>query len=175
MITCATVLHNHGVTEINTAADAAKAIEPLVAGFPYAGLIAKVIFSVGILAIGLLAIPVLAGSCSYAVSETLGWNEGLYRRFKKACGFYGIIILATLLGLAINFIGIDPIQALIFSAVLNGVAAVPLLFIIAKTGRYQAVMGEYTNTVVSTRLIRIAFIVMLVSSVLMIGSMFFAK
>src|SRR5680860_621254 len=119
VVACASVLFKNGIHNINTAADAAKSLEPLVQGFPYAGLMAKLIFSIGIIGIGLLAVPVLAGSSAYAISETLGWKEGLYRKFSKAIGFYIVIIAATVVGLIINFIGIDPIQALVFTAVFN--------------------------------------------------------
>lgn len=164
VIVCASVLFKNGVTEINNAADAARALEPLVQGFPYAGLIAKIIFSVGILGIGLLAIPTLAGSSAYAISETLGWKEGLYRKFNHAFGFYGIIIIATGVGLLINFLGIDPIQALIFTAVFNGIAAVPLLWMIAKVGNNSEIMGQYKNGVLSNIFVRISFVVMAVAT-----------
>ncbi len=163
VVVCASVLFKNGVTSITTAADAARALEPLVHGFPNAGLIAKIIFSVGILGIGTLAIPTLAGSSAYAISETLGWKEGLYRKFSKAIGFYIVIIVATLVGLLINFVGIDPIQALIFTAVFNGIAAVPLLFMIARVGNNKNIMGEYKNGVVSNIFVRIAFIVMTIA------------
>lgn len=160
VVACASVLFKNGVHTINTAADAARALEPLVQGFPYAGLIAKLIFSVGIIGIGLLAVPVLAGSSAYAISETLGWREGLYRKFKHAIGFYVVIIVATIVGLAINFIGIDPIQALIFTAVFNGIAAVPLLWMIARVGNNRQIMGEYKNSALSNLFVRLALIVM---------------
>ena len=163
VVVCASVLFKHGVTDIKTAADAAAALEPLVQGFPNAGLIAKLIFSIGIIGIGLLAIPTLAGSSAYAISETLGWKEGLYRKFSKAIGFYAVIIAATFVGLIINFIGIDPIQAFIFTAVFNGIAAVPLLFMIAKVGNNTRIMGQYKNGVVSNIFVRIAFVVMTVA------------
>lgn len=162
-ITCATVLFSHGITSINSAADAAKALEPLVQNFPNAGLVAKLLFSVGVTGIGLLAVPVLAGSSSYAISEALGWKEGLHRRFKRAHGFYGVIIVATLVGLAINFLGIDPVRALVFTAVFNGIAAVPLLFMIAKVGTNKKIMGEYTNGKLSNLGVRSAFVVMLLA------------
>lgn len=160
VVVCASVLFRNGVYNINTAADAARALEPLVHGFPYAGLLAKLIFSVGIIGIGLLAIPTLAGSASYAICETFGWREGLYRKFNKAAAFYVVIIIATVVGLLINFIGIDPIKALIFTAVFNGIAAVPLLWMIARVGNNQNIMGEYKNGILSNIFVRIAFIVM---------------
>ena len=160
VVLCGTVLFSHGITSINTAADAAKALEPLVSGFPNSGLVAKLIFSVGVIGLGLLAVPVLAGSASYAISETLGWREGLYRNFKRASGFYMVIVAASLVGLSINFLGVDPIKALVFTAVFNGIAAVPLLFMIAKVGNNQKIMGEYKNTPISNFGVRTAFVVM---------------
>ena len=160
VIACASTLNASGITEINTAADAARALEPLVQSFPNAGLIAKLIFSIGIIGLGLLAVPVLAGSSSYAISEALGWKEGLHRKFRRAKGFYVIIILATLSGLAMNFVGIDPIKALIYTAVFNGIAAVPLLYMIAKIGNNKSIMGDYKNGLLSNLLIRFTFVVM---------------
>ncbi len=163
VVACASVLFKNGITEINTAADAARALEPLVKGFPNAGLVAKAIFSIGIIGTGLLAIPVLAGSSSYAISETFGWREGLYRNFKKATGFYLVIIVATLIGMLINFIGIDPIQALVFAAVFNGIASIPLLWTLARVGNNPDIMGQYKNKFVSNLLVRIAAVVMTIS------------
>jgi Mn2+/Fe2+ NRAMP family transporter len=157
VIVCGSVLFSHGTTSINTASDAAMALEPLVKNFPNAGLIAKLIFSVGILGLGLLAIPTLAGSASYAISETMGWKEGLYRKFKRATGFYAVIAMATLVGLAINFLGIDPIKALVFTAVFNGIAAVPLLFMIARVGNNRTIMGEHKNSTLSNIFVNLAF------------------
>ena len=160
VIACASTLYKHGITEINTASDAARALEPLVQSFPNAGLVAKIIFSVGIIGIGLLAVPVLAGSSSYAISELMGWKEGLHRKFKRAIGFYVVLVLATGAGLAINFMGIDPIKALVFTAVFNGIAAVPLLFMIVKVGNNANIMGQYKNGIMSNLGVRIAFAVM---------------
>lgn len=170
VIACASTLFKHGITEINTAADAARALEPLVQVFPNAGLIAKLIFSVGVIGIGLLAVPVLAGSSSYAISEAVGWKEGLYRKFKRAIGFYIVIILATLAGLIMNFVGIDPIKALIFSAVFNGIAAVPLLYMIAKVGNNTNIMGEYKNGILSNVIIRLTFIIMAAAVLILLYS-----
>ena len=175
VIACASTLNKSGITEINTAADAARALEPLVHGIPNAGLVAKLIFSVGIIGLGLLAVPVLAGSSSYAISETLGWKEGLYRKFSKASGFYLIIILATLAGLGIDFIGIDPIKALVFTAVFNGIAAVPLLFIIAKVGNNSKIMGEYKNGWLSNTVVRLAFGVMAAAVIILFYSFVHGK
>lgn len=167
VIACASVLYKNGVTEINSASDAARALEPLVKGFPNAGLVAKLIFSVGIIGLGLLAVPVLAGSSSYAITETLGWKEGLHRKFKRALGFYIVIIIATLFGLAINFLGIDPIKALIFTAVFNSIASIPLLFMIAKVGNNSRIMGQYKNGLLSNTVVRLAFGIVTVSVIAM--------
>lgn len=172
MVVCATVLNSHGITEITTAADAARALEPLVQGFPNAGLIAKLIFSIGILGTGLLAIPVLAGSCSYAIAEAFGWKEGLTRKIKKAKGFYIVIVLATVIGLLINFIGIDPIQALVWAAVINGIAAVPLLTMIARIGRNRNIMGDHVLTPLAQVGIWVAFIAMAIAAGAMLLSVF---
>ena len=142
IIVGAVVLGSNGVHTINSAADAAKALEPLVKGFPNAGYIAKLIFSVGIIGIGLLSVPVLAGSSSYAITETFNWREGLFRKFKQARAFYLIIIVGTLAGLLMNFSGIDPIKALIYTAVFNGIAAVPLIAMVAVVSSRADVMGS---------------------------------
>jgi NRAMP (natural resistance-associated macrophage protein)-like metal ion transporter len=155
VIACASTLFKNGIFEINSAADAARALEPLVQNFPNAGLIAKLIFSIGVIGLGLLAVPVLAGSSSYAISEALGWKEGLHRKFHQARGFYIIIIVATFVGLGMNFIGLDPIKALIFTAVFNGIAAVPLLFLLARVGNNKHIMGEYKNGVLSNFFVRL--------------------
>jgi NRAMP (natural resistance-associated macrophage protein)-like metal ion transporter len=156
----ATVLHQSGVKDLKTAADAAKALEPLVHSFPNAGFLAKLIFSIGIIGLGLLAVPVLSGSAAYAVSEAFDWNASLSLKLKKAHGFYGVITIATLIGLIINFVGIDPVKALIYTAVLNGVAAVPLLFLIIKISTNDKIMGEYKSGWLSKSLLWFTFVVM---------------
>lgn len=171
VIACASTLNAHGITHIANANDAAAALEPLVQGFPNAGLFAKLLFSVGIIGIGLLAVPVLAGSSSYAISEALGIKEGLYRKFKKAHGFYGIIALATIAGLIINFLGIDPIQALIFTAVFNAVASVPLLWMIFRVGNNPDIMGQYKNSKWSNIGVLAAFLLMAAASLVLFYSL----
>lgn len=172
VIACASTLYQSGVTEINTAADAARALEPLVHDFPNAGFVAKLVFSIGIIGLGLLAVPVLAGSSSYAISEALGWREGLHRKFHNARGFYIVIMLATLVGLGMNFVGLDPIKALIFTAVFNGIAAVPLLFVIAKVGNNARIMGEYKNGHLSNFFVRLACAVMTLAALVLLYSFF---
>jgi len=156
----ATVLHNSGVTDVKNAADAAKALEPLVHSFPNAGYLAKLIFSVGIIGLGLLAVPVLSGSAAYAVAEAFAWNASLNLKLKKAHGFYGVIIISTLIGLTINFVGIDPVKALIYTAVINGVAAVPLLFLIIRIAASDKIMGEYKSRWLSKTLLWVTFFIM---------------
>ncbi len=164
IVVAATVLHGNGVTDIKTAADAARALEPLVNSFPNAGYIAKILFASGIVGLGLLGIPVLAGSSAYAVSETLNWPEGLNLKLKKAHGFYGVIVASTFAGLFLNFIGIDPIKALVYAAVFNGISAVPLLYFIGKLASNPQVMGSHTGGLLTKTLVWLTFVVMLVSA-----------
>lgn len=156
----ATVLHGSGVTDIKNAADAARALEPLVHSFPNAGYLAKLIFSVGIIGLGLLAVPVLSGSAAYAVAEAFNWNASLNLKLKKAHGFYGVITIATIVGLIINFVGIDPLKALVYTAVINGVAAVPLLFLIVRIAASDKIMGEYKSGWLSKTLLWSTFLIM---------------
>ena len=172
IVVSATVLNRNGVTDIRTAADAARALEPLVRTFPHAGEIAKVFFATGIVGLGLLGVPVLSGSASYALTEALNWKEGLNLKFKQAHGFYGIIIASILIGLAIDFFGINPIKALVFAAVFNGIAAVPLIFIISKIARSESIMGEFRSRNLSQVFVLITFSVMAVSAALMFVMMF---
>ena len=145
IITTATVLFSHGITNITSASDAAKALEPLVQSFPNAGQLAKDLFAVGIIGLGLLGIPVLAGSAAYAMSEAFGWKEGLYRRLKSATAFYGIIIISVGLGMLMNFAHLDPIKTLIYAAVLNGLVAPIMLVLIVKLSSNSKVMGTWVN------------------------------
>ena len=167
IVVAATVLHENGITNVESAADAAKALEPLVQSFPHAGFLSKLIFAVGIIGLGLLGIPVLSGSAAYALSEAFNMKEGLNLKLKKAHGFYGVITIATLIGLMINFVGIDPIKALVFTAVFNGVAAVPLIFLIARIARNKKIMGEYRSGWLSNIVVWITFMVMLASAIAM--------
>lgn len=143
----AVVLNHAGITNIVSAADAAAALQPLVNSFPNSGYLAQVIFAIGVIGIGLMSIPVLAGSSSYAIAETFSWKEGLFRKFKQARGFYMVIIFGTLFGLLFNFIGLDPIKALVMTAVFNSIVSVPLLFLIARVSSRQDVMGDHKNSI----------------------------
>jgi NRAMP (natural resistance-associated macrophage protein)-like metal ion transporter len=168
IITTGTVLFAHGVKNINSAADAAAALEPLVKSFPHSGQIARGIFAFGVVGLGLLAIPVLSGSAAYAMAEALGWKEGLSRKFYDAKGFYGVILLATLVGLALNFIGVDPIKALIYTAVFNGIAAVPLLYVVARINGRADILGEHRGGPLSRTFVWLAFGVMSVAGAALI-------
>jgi Mn2+/Fe2+ NRAMP family transporter len=163
----ATVLHATGVTHITSAAQAAKALEPLVHTFPHSGFLAELIFAVGIIGLGLLAVPVFSGSASYALSEALDWKAGLNLKLKRAHGFYGVITIATLIGLMINFIGINPMQALVVTAVINGVIAVPLIFLVARIAGNKQIMGEYRSGLMSNILVWAAFLFMGAAAVAM--------
>ncbi len=136
---CAGTLFAHGITNIATAADAAAALRPI------AGDMAYLLFAVGIIGVGILAIPVLAGSASYAIAESFGWKFGLYRKLKQAYAFYGIIILSMLVGLLLNFVGLDPIKALIYAAVANGLVAPVILILIVRLSSNPKVMGKHIN------------------------------
>ena len=136
---CAATLNAGGITNITSAADAAAALKPL------AGAQAYLLFTLGIIGTGLLAIPILAGSASYAISETFGWRYGLYRKLKQAQAFYGVIIVSMLAGLLMNFTGLDAIKALIYSAVLNGLVAPFILILIIQISSSKKIMGTHAN------------------------------
>jgi NRAMP (natural resistance-associated macrophage protein)-like metal ion transporter len=138
IITTAATLNVHGVTNIETSSQAAEALRPIAGEFTF------VVFAAGIIGIGLLAVPVLAGSAAYALGEALGWPTGLSRAPKDAKAFYGTIAVATLLGVSINFVHLDPIKALFWAAVINGVVAVPLMVVIMIMARQKRVMGPFT-------------------------------
>jgi len=138
IITAAATLNAHGITDINTSAQAAEALRPI------AGVLTFALFAAGIIGIGLLAVPVLAGSCAYALGEALDWPTGLDRLPLDACAFYGTIIVSTLIGIAINFVGMDPVKALFWSAVINGVVAVPLMVMMMIMAMAPKVMGHFT-------------------------------
>lgn len=137
IVTAAATLHSHGVANIETSAQAAEALRPI------AGVFTFVIFAAGIIGIGLLAVPVLAGSAAYALGEALNWPTGLDRRPLDAKAFYGTIAVATVIGILINFVDLDPIKALFWSAVLNGVVAVPLMVVIMVMAMQPKIMGSF--------------------------------
>jgi NRAMP (natural resistance-associated macrophage protein)-like metal ion transporter len=166
----AVVLNHAGTTNIVTAADAAKALKPLVHTFPNAGFLAQLIFAVGVIGIGLMSIPVLAGSSSYAITETFNWREGLFRKFKQARAFYLVIILGTLVGLILNFVGLNPIKALVLTAVFNGIVAVPLIFLIARISSRKQIMGTYISGVWSRIGLWVSFSVMAAAAIALLVS-----
>jgi NRAMP (natural resistance-associated macrophage protein)-like metal ion transporter len=143
---CGALLFSHGITNITSASQAAEALRP------FAGDKSYWLFAIGIIGTGLLAIPVLAGSSSYAAAESFKWREGLYRKFGQAHAFYGILILSVFVGLGINFIGIDPIKALIYSAVANGIVAPVVLALIVIISSNKKIMGEWVNRKSTTML-----------------------
>ncbi|MFC5497512.1 NRAMP family divalent metal transporter [Caenimonas terrae] len=143
ILTTALTLHAHGVTDIQTSAQAASALKPV------AGQLAFALFSLGIIGTGFLAIPVLAGSAAYAMAGAFHWKRGLELPPSRAKGFYSIIALSTVIGMALGFTGIDPIKALFWSAVMNGVIAVPIMAVMMLMASNRKVMGDF---VVSTRL-----------------------
>jgi NRAMP (natural resistance-associated macrophage protein)-like metal ion transporter len=165
IVVAATVLNANGVTNIGTAADAARALAPLVHTFPNAGFLAELIFAIGIVGLGLLAVPVLAGSAAYALAEAFSWHEGLYRKFREAHGFYGVITVATVIGLGINFVGIDPIKALVVTAVINGFVAIPLIWLIISMSSRKEIMGENRSGKLSQAFLWITLVLMAGSAV----------
>jgi len=143
IVTTASTLGAIGITNINTATDAAEALRPIAGNFTF------FLFAAGVIGTGLLAVPVLSGSASYAISEAFGWKEGLSRKFKQAHGFYGIITIATLLGLLVNFTNIPPFRILYYTAVLNGIVAPPLMVLILLISNNPKIMGKYTSNTFS--------------------------
>jgi Mn2+/Fe2+ NRAMP family transporter len=137
LVTAAATLHQAGITEVSTAAQAAQALQPL------AGNLAVALFSVGIIGTGLLSIPVLAGSAAYALGEARGWPVGLARKPLHAKAFYGAIAVATLLGAAANVFALNPVKALVWAAVLNGIVAVPVMVMLMLLCTSATVMGEF--------------------------------
>lgn len=146
IVTCAGALFTHGINNIQTAADAANALKP------FAGQYAFLLFTLGIIGTGLLAVPVLAGSSAYAISESLGWKQGLNKKYNRASGFYGMISLSMIIGMLMNFIGLDPIKNLIYSAVINGLVAPIILVAIVKISSSKKIMGSRVNNKLTTTL-----------------------
>jgi Mn2+/Fe2+ NRAMP family transporter len=138
IVSTAATLNAHGITNIETSAQAAQALRPIAGIFTFA------LFSAGIIGIGLLAVPVLAGAGAYALGEALQWTTGLDRQPRDAKAFYAVIAVSTLIGICINFIGLDPIKALFWSAVINGIVAVPLMAVIMLLAMRSDIMGRFT-------------------------------
>lgn len=159
ILTTGVVLHNAQMTKIDTVDQAAKALEPL------AGKLAYALFALGIIGTGFLCIPVLVGSMSYMVGETFGWKVGLEKKPGSAKAFYGTVIISLVLGLVLNFVGVSPIQSLIYTAILYGLTAPVLIILVMHIGNNKKVMGEFTNGRWSNILGGLAFVLMAISAV----------
>ncbi len=159
------VLYTHGIT-VSTAADAAQALRPFAGNFAY------LLFALGIIGTGLLAIPVIGGSSAYAVAESFGWRYGLYRKLKQAYAFYGVIIVSMVIGVVANFFQLDPIKGLIYAAVANGLVAPIILFFIVRISRDKKVMGAYKSGATSTFFMWVTIIIMALSGTAAITTLF---
>lgn len=162
ILTTGTVLYNGGVHQIDTVEQAAMALKPL------AGDLAYLLFAIGVIGTGLLAIPVLSGSLSYIISETFGWEQGLDKKFHEAKAFYMVIAISLVLGLSLNYIGISPIKALIYTAILYGLTAPVLIAIILHICNNKKVMGDLTNSRTSNILGFSALVIMTAAAVVLI-------
>jgi len=162
ILTTGTVLYNNGMHEINTVQDAANALKPL------AGNLAYLLFSIGVIGTGLIAIPVLCGSLSYIFTETFGWNQGLDKKFHEAKAFYIIIAISLLLGLSMNYIGLSPIKALLYTAILYGLTAPVLIAIILHISNNKKIMGKYVNSLKLNILGILAFVIMSIAAIALI-------
>ena len=165
VVSTAVTLNMHGITNIQTSSQAAEALRPVAGEFAFA------IFALGIIGTGLLAVPVLAGSAAYAVSEAFGWKSGLSRGFHEARGFYAIIIAATVIGTLMSTLELDPIKALVWSAIVNGVISVPIMMVMMWIGQSERIMGNLTISLrhrffgwAATLVMGVAVVFMLVTS-----------
>jgi len=163
--TTASTLFPQGITNINSAPQAAEALKPVAGNFAY------LVFAIGIIGTGLLAVPILAGSAAYAVAETFRLREGLYLRLRQAPGFYGVIAFSTLIGFALNLFGINPIKALYYTAVLNGIVAPPLLLMIMLIGNNPKIMKDKVNGPISNTLGWITTTAMTIAAVALLLSL----
>ena len=168
ILTTGTVLYKGGIHQIDTVEQAAMALKPL------AGDLAYLLFAFGVIGTGLIAIPVLSGSISYIITETFGWEQGLDKKFHEAKGFYIIIAISLILGLSLNYIGITPIQSLIYTAILYGMTAPVLIAIILHISNNKKIMGVNVNGRISNILGFMALIIMTVAAVALIYLQFFA-
>jgi len=162
ILTAGTVLFKGGIHKIDTVEQAAQALRPL------AGNLAYLLFALGVIGTGLLAIPVLSGSLSYIVTETFGWEEGLDKKFHQAKAFYVVIAVSLILGLSLNYIGISPIKALIYSAILYGLTAPVLIVIILHISNNKKIMGKNTNGKVSNILGFATLVLMTAAAVVLV-------
>ncbi|MEI6523685.1 MAG: divalent metal cation transporter [Bacteroidota bacterium] len=169
ILTAGTVLYNGGIHQIDTVEQAAMALKPL------AGNLAYLLFAVGVIGTGLIAIPVLSGSISYIITETFGWEQGLDKKFHEAKAFYIIIAISLTLGLSLNYIGISPIQSLIYTAILYGLTAPVLIAIILHISNNKKIMGENVNGKLTNILGFAALIIMTVAAVTLLYLQFMDK
>jgi Mn2+/Fe2+ NRAMP family transporter len=162
ILTTGSVLHDLHIEKIKTVEEAAQALRPLAGDWSY------LLFSIGVIGTGLLAVPVLAGSLSYMVSETMEWKEGLNKKFHEAKGFYLVMVASILTALCINFTGISAVNALVVTAIIYGLTAPLLIFIILRVSNNKKIMGEYTNGWLSNILGFAALIIMLAAAILLL-------
>jgi Mn2+/Fe2+ NRAMP family transporter len=162
ILTTGSVLFNGNIHQIDTVEQAAQALKPL------AGNAAYLLFAIGVIGTGLLAIPVLSGSLSYIITETFGWKKGLDKPFHKAKVFYAIIAISLILGLSLNYIGLSPIKALIYSAILYGLTAPVLIAIILHISNNKKIMGKHTNGKTSNILGSATLVLMTVAAVILV-------
>jgi Mn2+/Fe2+ NRAMP family transporter len=162
ILTTGVVLYNAGIHRIDTVEQAAKALDPLTGKFSY------ICFALGVLGTGFLAIPVLSGSLSYILAESFGWAEGLDKKFRQAKSFYVVIIISLIIGLLINVLGISPMQALIFTAILYGVTSPVMIAVVLHIGNNKKIMNEFTNSRLSNILGLITLILMTASAAILI-------
>jgi NRAMP (natural resistance-associated macrophage protein)-like metal ion transporter len=162
ILTTGAVLYKAGIRQIDTVSQAAKALEPV------AGKSAYLLFAIGVIGTGFLAIPVLAGSLSYIIAETFNWQEGLDKKFQEAKGFYITIVVSLLIGLSMDFLGISPIQALIYTAILYGLTAPVMIVIVMHICNNKKIMGEFTNSKLSNILGTFTFILMSIAAVALV-------
>jgi NRAMP (natural resistance-associated macrophage protein)-like metal ion transporter len=163
--TTAGSLHTHGITDIQTADQAAKALQPLVKTFPNSGEIAKTIFALGIIGTGMLAVSVMAGASGYVLSDALGWKEGLSKKFTQAKKFYVVIAASTVIGLWINLVNIDPIKALLYTAIINGVVAIPIFIAIMRIANDRKILKDKVNGKISNVIGCTTIVIMAISVV----------
>jgi NRAMP (natural resistance-associated macrophage protein)-like metal ion transporter len=154
ILTTGTVLFQAGVTQIDTVEQAAMALKPLVGNSAY------LLFAIGVIATGLIAIPVLSGSLSYMFTETFGWEQGLDKKFHEAKGFYVIIAISLIMGLGLNYIGVSPIKALIYTAILYGITAPVIIGLILLISNNKKIMGKHTNSIAANVLGTMALLIM---------------
>ncbi|MDQ3099192.1 MAG: divalent metal cation transporter [bacterium] len=164
---CAATLYSNGIYSVTSAADAALALKPIAGEFTF------ILFAIGIVGAGLLAVPVLAGSAAYTFAETFNWKSGLYRKLTDAPAFYGVIIVSMVIGMAINFFGFDPIKVLIYSAVVNGLVAPVVLVLIVQIAGNKRIMGRHVNGWFTQSIGWLVVTIMTVAGIATIWSMFF--